>query len=287
MFMLIVLVVSLTLTGAVSTWLKVQVPPSGAQWQDELKALGRPELDQINMWFGSLPKTTYTLVQLTLNGMEWGDISNSLFENDFAFLALLVIAYVIFTIVAMLNIFTGVFVDNAVQNSKRQRDVQLETTREEQKEYMEQLMDFFLAADTEGKGSIDVDDIEALLDVPKIGLYFSLLGFQRYDAKKLFSLIDSDCSGSITWSQFLAGCDRMKGPAREIDVQYLISGFSKILEDLEGVTKIVTRLSAISFLPSSEAVKRDESSRRTKSSVKKFKDKAANQEEDSSGVLRL
>ena len=64
---------------------------------------------------------------------------------------------------------TGVFVDSAIQTSNSQRDIQIEREMELKDSFLKSLKGFFEALDTDGSGSIHLEEIKIMLqDGPDI-----------------------------------------------------------------------------------------------------------------------
>merc|ERR1712137_896612 len=76
---------------------------------------------EVHRQFGTMARTIYTLVMAMLGGTNWGIISDAALEINW-FATALFFFYVFFTMLAVLNIITGVFVDNAVEMARTQRD---------------------------------------------------------------------------------------------------------------------------------------------------------------------
>merc|ERR1711988_1365241 len=74
----------------------------------------------VSQYFGSLFETMYTLYKITAGGINWGDITVLLSGPGWAFEGIIIL-YTFFTIFAVINIVTGVFVDGAIELAKRDR----------------------------------------------------------------------------------------------------------------------------------------------------------------------
>ena len=61
------------------------------------------------------------------------------------------------------QVITGVFVDTAIQTSNSQRDIQIEREMELKDSFLKSLKDFFEALDTDGSGSIHLEEIKIML----------------------------------------------------------------------------------------------------------------------------
>merc|ERR1712012_238862 len=87
---------------------------------------------------------------------------------------------------------------------------------------------FFSEMDKDMSGTINLDEIILYFDDPTVASYFKYLGLDAHDTERLFCLLDADDSGELTLDEFLAGCLRLKGVARSIDVYTLIRNCNSI-----------------------------------------------------------
>ncbi|CAE7764128.1 Scn8a [Symbiodinium sp. CCMP2592] len=233
MFLLIMYVFAITLTSSCTDWLKEQVNYNLPDWEQRIMAGSHGEgIKHVHHFFGNVPRSVYTLFQTTLGGISWHEVTDSLAQVDVLSFCLM-FAYIIFTILALMNVFTGVFVDNAVQNSKKQRKIQIEETIDRKRTSLDQIIEFFVATDLNGDGAISLDEIQLLLQDPVMSAYFDMIGFRPGDASLLAELLDRDGSGDISLQEFIAGCERMKGEAKGIDVHMLLLECSVLNEKLD------------------------------------------------------
>ncbi|CAJ1441097.1 unnamed protein product [Effrenium voratum] len=209
---IIVYVFAVSLSMNLSDWLIAQ---EMAGTNHELK-------EQLEVWFGSLGKTVYTLMLSILGGVSWHQVCDLLFEIDDNLSAGLLLFYIMFTIFSVLNVITGVFVDSAIQTTNSQRDIQIERELELKDSFLRSLKDFFEALDTDGNGSIHLEEIRIMLQDPTLAAYFAVLGFDEVNAHQIFHLLDDDESGEVSIQEFLDGCAKLKGAARSIDVHAIM-----------------------------------------------------------------
>mmetsp|Transcript_25246 Transcript_25246/g.57274 ORF Transcript_25246/g.57274 Transcript_25246/m.57274 type:complete len:648 (-) Transcript_25246:92-2035(-) len=199
---------------------------------DHIKAKGLTEswvygLPEVQRMFGSLGRTVYTLIQAMLGGVSWGVVSDALLTIDLT-TPLLFFFYIAFTILAVLNIITGVFVDNAVETAKTQREFLVQKEMELKEKYIMEMRDLFSEMDKDGNGKVTLDEIQEYFQDARVMSYFQALGLDPNDTERLFSLIDDDDSGEINVEEFLHGCLRLKGQARSIDVHSVIHHIKRL-----------------------------------------------------------
>jgi len=184
------------------------------------------EVAEVQRQFGNIPRTVYTLLQAMLGGVSWGVSSDALLTIHGA-MAFLFFFYIFFTMLAFLNITTGVFVDNAVETARTQREFLVQKQTELKEKYTKEMRDLFMEMDEDGSGTVSLDEVNAYFEDPRVQSYFAALGLDYNDTEHLFSLLDCDDDGDVSVDEFLQGCLRLKGEARSIDVQHLLSEFKK------------------------------------------------------------
>lgn len=231
MLAIVVYVFAISLTTGATDWSKAVVGVDNPAWLELVEASADPTLVQMHKRFGSLAKTAYTLVQAMLGGISWGEVSDLLMEIDVISPALLLL-YVAFTMLAVLNVITGAFVDNALQLASQQRDFQIEEQMETKEEYIRQIKALFKTIDDDGSGEVSRSELREMLEDATLAAYFRVLGFDTNDADMLFDLLDTDESDSISMQEFLDGCTRLKGSARSMDVHAVLAECRRIRRTL-------------------------------------------------------
>lgn len=234
MFILIMYVWAVTLTEGCTDWLKlhVNVTDGDAAIARQIEDSQVDGLKEVHRFFGSLDRSIYTLFQVSLGGVSWHQVTDAVGYVDW-FYFMLLFAYVIFTILALMNVFTGVFVDKAVQNSKKQRKSQIEEAIDKKRTILDQIVEFFVATDVNSDGTISAEEIHTLLHDPVMSAYFDMIGFRPGDAKLVAELLDHDNSGDISLHEFINGCERLRGDAKGIDIHLLLMECYQINDKLD------------------------------------------------------
>jgi len=185
------------------------------------------EQDIIRRHFGSLLQTLQTLFQSMLNGISWYSLTDSLAEIHPAW-CILFLFYIAFSMLAVLNIITGVFVDNAVETARTQRDFLVQKEMELKEKWCQEMRALFTEMDTDGSGTVCLSEVKDFFNDERVRSYFIALGLDTQDAERLFLLLDEDDSGEIGVDMFLNGCLRLKGGARSIDVYQLLQDYRRL-----------------------------------------------------------
>merc|ERR1740121_397412 len=160
--------------------------------------------------------------------------------------------YLAFMLLAVLNIITGVFVDNAVETARTQRDWMIQKETELREKYIQEMRSIFAELDDDGSETITMEELQVGLSDERMQSYFLACGLGLDDTARLFALIDDDASGEVDVDEFLEGCLRLKGTARSIDVHQIIHECRKITGVVNDILSVMPERPA-GVLPSKMA----------------------------------
>merc|ERR1712176_1440796 len=128
--------------------------------------------------------------------------------------------YVFFSMFCVLNIITGVFVENAHNMSCADEDKMLVEHLESKIRWLAEVRTLFMKADEGQKETIEFQNFCQLLTDVRVQFYFNRLGINAApdNAYAIFQLLDVEGSGSINLDMFVQGIQQLQGSARSIDV---------------------------------------------------------------------
>lgn len=236
MLMLMIFVFAVWFTTNATFYLREYADTSSPTWYQDLQKLAPENVNDIKNNFGALYVTTYSLLRSMLGGINWGILCDMLLKMD-TISPMLFIFYILFTMLAVLNIVTGVFVDNAGAAAKTQRDYIIEKEREVKETYIRELQNLFWQMDDDESGTLTAEEMQQLVKDPRMAAYFTALGFEPHDCVRLFTLLDTDSSGTVDIEEFLDGCLRLKGFARSIDVHFIMVLIHRLQKQLNGLVR--------------------------------------------------
>ncbi|CAK9070614.1 unnamed protein product [Durusdinium trenchii] len=232
---IIIYAFAIFLTANVSSWLHLHLGSPGSEWPTLAAEHSDADIRILEFAYGSLPQTVYTLVQAVLGGRSWHEVCTPLFKVGWLPVMLLFI-YVSFVILAVLNVVTGVFVDNAFRCAEKQRSLAIQKEMDKKEQFVQEITDFFRAMDQDGSGDVTAEELGEMLDDPALSAYFRVLGFDIDDARRFILLLDTDANGSISVSEFLRGCLRYRGVATGVDMHTclrVVRRMEKTIHELE------------------------------------------------------
>eukprot|EP00930_Biecheleria_cincta_P045533 TRINITY_DN31376_c0_g1_i1.p1 TRINITY_DN31376_c0_g1~~TRINITY_DN31376_c0_g1_i1.p1 ORF type:complete len:685 (+),score=118.42 TRINITY_DN31376_c0_g1_i1:22-2076(+) len=227
---IIIFIVALTMTSAASEWLRSRTDDYTLPFDSS------SEVQHVYKFFGTVARSCNTLFQMILGGISWGEVTD-LSTYISPWFTTILLLYVAFAQIAVLNVFTGVFVDEALENKKRQIDVQIEQRLQDRKHFQQQVSDFFSIIDIDGDGTISLREIQHMLQDEAVNAYFDILGFDTRNSAKFFSLLDSDDSGCIGITEFFEGCERMTGVAKGLDMQMILNEIFRTKTLVKGLAR--------------------------------------------------
>jgi len=177
---------------------------------------------ELEKHYGTLPSAVYTLFMSISNGIGWEDAVEPLsaVSELWTFVFLVFIA---FTHFAVLNVVTGVFCQTAIESASQDQEVIIEEQLDRKSQYTKQLQDVFYGIiDSVSAGQVTLADFEAGLEDERLQAYFSAMEITADDAWSLFKLLANTQTNTIDIDEFVAGCLRLRGHARGIDMHMLM-----------------------------------------------------------------
>jgi len=184
--------------------------------------------------FGSIASSILSLYAAMSGGVSWIELYYAVLPLGFMYIVIFLF-YSIFSIFAVANIITGIFVDSAMKSSISDQESMVEEEMRRREEYVNSIHKVFLDLDADGSGTIAVREFEQVVKSNKMAAYFHALGLEITDVKSLFALMDRDRTGAIDIEEFLVGCLRLKGEARSLDLAKLALQTEWMMETLENI----------------------------------------------------
>jgi len=182
--------------------------------------------------FGSVSMSMISLFMAMSGGIDWGDLYLLIVPLGWVY-AVIFLAFILFTIFAVVNVVTGVFVDSMMQSSTLDREVVISEMIKEKEDVTEKMHDLFMEMDSNHSELINLHEFEEHLDDKRAIAYFESMKLNVTDILTLFTLLDLDESGHVDYEEFILGCQRLKGEARSLDV-------AVIMYELRFLTKTFT-----------------------------------------------
>jgi len=172
-------------------------------------------------WLG-LPIAMDSLFQALTGGRDWAELGEPLRNTNIVYYVVFIF-YVGFSHFAVLNVLTGIFVENAIKISTNDRDEVILESLEQERQYAAEIKNLFHRIDTNGSGTVSWEELEPQLEDPAVLAYLSSLELTIQDARLFFSILSQhSINREVDIDAFVDGCMRVKGPAMGLDLQGIV-----------------------------------------------------------------
>mmetsp|Transcript_93423 Transcript_93423/g.146975 ORF Transcript_93423/g.146975 Transcript_93423/m.146975 type:complete len:718 (-) Transcript_93423:424-2577(-) len=187
-------------------------------------------------YYGTLDITILTLYESITGGLDWRDAVDPLIKWISAWMAVFFSCYIAFSVLAVMNVVTGVFVESALLSAKGEQDIFM----------INNLRDLFEMV-TLDKGEdchptdlvMTWEDFVTRLHSVQMQDYFKAIDVDPSDARGIFCLLDQDNTGFVTFEDFVNGCCRLRGQAKALDLQILLHELRRFSSKMEAHTQYV------------------------------------------------
>eukprot|EP00928_Gymnodinium_smaydae_P004611 TRINITY_DN11568_c0_g2_i3.p1 TRINITY_DN11568_c0_g2~~TRINITY_DN11568_c0_g2_i3.p1 ORF type:complete len:777 (-),score=97.72 TRINITY_DN11568_c0_g2_i3:59-2389(-) len=193
--------------------------------------------------FSTLVDAMYVLFGSINGGIDWMDACDELLKVSSG-LGIAFAVYVAFTSFCLLNIITGVFIENASRLSAQDEDVMMIMETDQRKQWIEEVKRMFQLADVNGDGTLDFFEFDSALRTMEVQILFKKLGIDALAAstRGIFELFDCDRSNSLDIDEFADGLMRFCGSAKSIDMASVSIRIVQLQKNMKTMQKSVDKL---------------------------------------------
>jgi len=201
---------------------------------------GDEYVEDMKVFFGSLFMTMLSLFMVVSGGVDWWDIAKILLEIHVGY-ALIFLGFIIITVLAVLNVISAVFVNDALEGARKDYSLRTQAELEDTAFMVERLTAIFQEVEN-GAGSmvsgvISQRHFVLQMEREDVKMQLALLGFYFSDGLNFFKLLDVDRNGHLAIEEFVMGCLRLKGGALLIDTNVLVQETRKQIQAMANENK--------------------------------------------------
>lgn len=142
--------------------------------------------------------------------------------------------YVLFVIVGVLNVLTGVFLESA--SDVRDRDLTVQAEIEKLDNFVEDMVSLYAEFHPNHNNEISYEMFQSYLQQEKVEAYLSSHKLETTHARLLFRMLDGDSTGTISVHEFVIGMLRLKGGAKTSDSRVIlheINGLRSCIKEMQ------------------------------------------------------
>eukprot|EP00811_Abedinium_folium_P029904 NODE_4745_length_1852_cov_9.995942.p1 GENE.NODE_4745_length_1852_cov_9.995942~~NODE_4745_length_1852_cov_9.995942.p1 ORF type:complete len:503 (-),score=109.58 NODE_4745_length_1852_cov_9.995942:343-1734(-) len=187
--------------------------------------------------FGGLAKTLYTLVAAIMGGQDWREVSDALFTLGTA-VGLTFIAYIAFAILCVLNIITGLYVQQSVAIMEKDAEFVAAQAMQDKLTMVSELVDLFSVSwKTNGITAVSLEEFKNIVSDQKVQAHLQMIGIavDPNNAGVVFNLIDFDKSGLLDIKDLVTAFMNLSGSARQLTLARADDRIRKLQKSIDDI----------------------------------------------------
>merc|ERR1712032_1281108 len=185
-------------------------------------------------WYASLYTTMFSLLLAITGGTDWMQIVSPMEKIHWMY-QIVFSFYILFVIFGVVNVLTGVFLENAQEFVDRDLMVQSQLVHMEG--FVNEMMELFEEFDPEHTGRVETDELYRYLQQEKVQAYLAAHSLDCTDAQSLIKLIDLNETEGVDLREFILGMLRLRGDAKSVDLQLLDFKVDRLRQSVNEVLK--------------------------------------------------
>merc|ERR1712136_184039 len=154
----------------------------------------------LETYFGSMWMTFLSLFMSVTSGLSWWEVERVLLEIHPVY-GLLFVVYIATMVLSLLNIVTGICVNNALEMAQLDRDLMMKFELDRKAAYVGCLEKVFRELDQDASGTIS-----------------------------FFEALDVDGSHELEIDEFVMGCLNLRGNVRNVDMNTLLRENKRLMQ---------------------------------------------------------
>lgn len=202
--------------------------------------------------FKDLHQSMITLFLLITNGADWGLQFYALYEIH-QLLAYTLVAYVSFSMFAVLNVMTGTFCQFAIDSASRDQELMVESLQSTNKRQVDMINNLFASFETKTPARpqtqegtvpkrVSLYDFESNFKRDEVSSLFQVLDIHAPDAWTLFKLLAPRGQDNLSSEEFVEGCMRLKGSAKKTDLAIMMHEQRRLKKKMENISRNINGL---------------------------------------------
>eukprot|EP00931_Biecheleriopsis_adriatica_P099551 TRINITY_DN7415_c0_g1_i1.p1 TRINITY_DN7415_c0_g1~~TRINITY_DN7415_c0_g1_i1.p1 ORF type:complete len:705 (-),score=116.96 TRINITY_DN7415_c0_g1_i1:171-2285(-) len=190
-------------------------------------------------YYGTFSKSILTMFEVLL--ANWIPACRILTDNVSEWFALLFILYRCLVGFAVLNVVNAVFIQATLKVSQQDSELLIAQKEMQNEATKRNLSLLFTEIDSSGDGMLSMEELESVIEDPKMKTWMGALDIDTSDLKQLFKLLD-DGDGEVSSEEFLGGIGRLKGQAKAIDMATVLVQMGRLESKLESVDSCMKQI---------------------------------------------
>jgi hypothetical protein len=177
--------------------------------------------EEAETYYDGIFITMLSLFASISGGYDWMSVARPL-QDIHSGCVLLYLGFVFFVVFGLMNVLTGIFVDNTKAAAQQDNEVCLQMQMKNKEAYSNQITAVLKEADTDNSGNLSYEELDTQLKCDHFVAKLEMLEMTPDESKAIFKLLDEKGTGEVAISSFMAGLMRYKGTASHVDIATLI-----------------------------------------------------------------
>jgi len=171
-------------------------------------------------YWGSVPRSAFSLFQVATRDNWISSLVSPIVKTEPALLIIIGFYFCIGSL-ALMNSIIAVVVECTLSAARASTEKEDENKQRADALVMNSLRKIFHDGDTDGSGELDLEELHAMVRKHQVRDRLRMLRIPFRDLDLLFTLLDTECTGSVNTDMFFRGCAKLRGPAMACDLHQL------------------------------------------------------------------
>lgn len=197
-------------------------------------------LRDISYW-SSVLESMLTLFKCITGGVSWAEPLEPLRTVSPIAVGTLLL-YIVITVLAVLNVVTGVFCHTAIESAKADKDVAIMKHMKQHQVQKEAFEAIFQEIDSDSSEYVSLQELQAAMSNPKMASLMQSLDISTQDVWTLFMVLDENMDGCVTLDEFVHSCMRMQGPAKGLHLARMSYENAEMRKEITRIQKDLVKM---------------------------------------------
>jgi hypothetical protein len=180
-------------------------------------------------YFGTFTRSWLSLCEITLG--NWAPVCRLLTENVSELWFPVIMLYVLCISFGVMKVITACFIFETQKCAQSDQDILILEKERSAARLRENFIGVFKEIDDSGDGTVNWDEFQDLLHDNRVLTWLAALDLDLGHCQNLFSILDTG-DGRISFQEFVSGVQRVKGPAKAVDLVFMHEHLLKVEKDV-------------------------------------------------------
>lgn len=192
-----------------------------------------PARIEVFMYYGTFSRALLTMFEITLG--NWMPPCRALVENVNEWYLIFFILHKLMIGFSVLAVINGVFIQETFKVANQDDRLMMLHKERATRDHARKMHALFSHLDEDGDDTLTLEEFHGVHDDPRIKMWLSAMELEVQDVDKVFELLDRHGRQEVSVDDLVSGAAMLKGPARNIDVAFLLQKVDMLLGTMEKI----------------------------------------------------